>query len=114
MEHGVKRQARLFIGPEIFCPACMRRYPTRSQAVEHLSKSKKCSSYQLYCGMVEPEVVEQLDRQEGVRIKDLAAFPGSEGCRVRHLDNMPGPLMKVYVRCYKNRPIYKPARIEDG
>ena len=64
--------------------------------------------------MVDPETVEQLDRQEAVRIKEVASSCGTESCRVRHLENMPGPLLKVFVKCYKNRPIFKPVPLEDG
>ena len=66
--HGMKRDARRFIGALNSCPACMRRYGSRTQAVRHLYHSKKCALYEWYFDELPEEEVDQLDSDETVRL----------------------------------------------
>ena len=102
--HGVKRDARRFIGELNSCPACLRRHDTRTQAVRHLYNSKKCGMYEWYCDEVPDEDVQRLDKAETLRLQKVAKTSAFVCCQARSLPTLVGPLREIFVQCYKGRP----------
>ena len=109
-EHGQSRQARYYADASNSCPACLRRYPTRTQLIRHMYNAKKCSAYPDHCVAVPVEEVARLDAEETARILRVAKASAYESCRPRRLENVRGPLLQVFKDCYKGRPIFK---VED-
>ena len=105
--HGIIREARHFIGADNSCPACMHRYPTRTQTLRHMCSSAKCSGYAELCDEVHPDEVEMLDSAETLRLQALASKGVKDCCALRTLSTCQGPLRKEFQQCFKGRPRYK-------
>lgn len=102
--HGVVRTARKLLDSSNTCPACHRRYPTRTQALRHMSGSTKCASYSTVCEEVQQMEVERLDAAETERLQKVAASGVSDCCALRSLSTLAGPLLECFEPCYKGRP----------
>ena len=113
-EHGIKREARRFIGPLVNCPACFRIYPTRTQAIRHLYSAPKCKGYDQLCVELPEDMVNELDTMETKRLQKAAASNAYDTCNLRCAENLCGPLRKEFVQCYKGRPKYHPVIDDHG
>ena len=102
--HGVVRVARRFLDPTNTCPACFRRYPTRTQALRPMSCSEKCARYTEVCEEVDPDEVMILDDAENSRLRQLANSGATDCCALRSLPTLQGPLIHAFKDCYKGRP----------
>ena len=105
-EHGISREARRYISSFNDCLACLRRFPTRTQAIRHVYGSRKCSQYPDFCTEVPAEEVTRLDTDETKRLQRVAATSAHESCTVRCMENLCGPLLEVFQHCFKGRPRY--------
>ena len=102
--HGVVRTARKFLDASNTCPACHRRYPTRTQALRHMSGATKCASYSTVCEEAQQTEVERLDAAETERLQKVAASGVADCCALRSLCTLAGPLLECFEQCYKGRP----------
>ena len=102
--HGIVRTARKYLGCLNACPACFRRYPTRTQALRHMSGSTKCASYPDLCEEIPPDEVIALDAAETEVLRIKVAGGSVDCCALRSLPTLQGPLMLAYEACYKGRP----------
>lgn len=102
--HGIVRTARRLLDAGNTCPACFRRYPTRTQTLRHMSGSAKCASYSLECEEVSQAEVKRLDAAETERLEKVAMSGVNDCCALRSLPTRAGPLLELFEQCYKGRP----------
>ena len=98
-QHGTICLARQCVGMLNYCPTCLRRYPTRTQAVEHLRTNAKCAEFEQHRDCIDPVLVAELDALEIEREKTA-----NRSCRPKHLETLAGPLLKAFVQSFKGRP----------
>ena len=102
--HGIKNEARSYIDERNVCPACLRRFMTRTQALRHLHLSTKCADFHVHCTPVPDEIACDLDDKETKRLKSIRHTTSFFTCAVRHLPTIIGPLPKAFIHCFKGRP----------
>ena len=104
--HREGRIARRYVGPLNSCPACQRRYPSRTQAIRHMCSSKKCASFPIYCQELPTDEVEALDEAETAVVREALASGVKDCCALKSLPTVLGPLPEAFIACYKGRPKY--------
>ena len=102
--HGVICLARQCVGPLNSCPTCLRRYPTRTQAIVHLRNAKVCTTYGLYADKFPEDLVTEMDAAEDERLAAKAAVGKFDCAAASHLPNVAGPLCKDFITAFKTRP----------
>ena len=88
--HGIIRQARRFVGALNSCPACLRRYPTRTQAIRHVTNYTHCAGYDDFAEEMTDEVIHNLEVAENSRIQALLKSGGFSCSARRSLPNVVG------------------------
>ena len=88
----------------VVCPACFKRYPSRTQALRQLSSSAKCASYPEVCEELAADEVLALDAAEAEVLRTKAADDTTDCCAIRSRPTLRGPLPREFRACYKGRP----------
>ena len=101
--HGRTRISRRFVGPLNSCPSCLRRYPTRTQALHHVSCSTKCHGFHEWAEEFDTAIIDRLESDENARVIALKLEGGTDTCQLRSLPNIAGPLRREYAHCFKGR-----------
>ena len=104
--HGKVREARFYVDDMNSCPACLRRFSSRTQALKHVTNSNKCKGYADVAERVPDEEAARMDSSELERRKLLQSHGAASSCSLSHLETLQGPLVKQYVSCFKSRPRY--------
>ena len=104
-EHGHIREARNFATTMNSCPVCLRRYPTRTQAVRHLTSSTKCAGYHLHADSLEAAERTKLELVDTLREAQEKKH-GAPPTKLRTLMCVSGPLKFEFAHCYEMRPRY--------
>ena len=68
--HGYIKPSRAFIGTDLACPACMKVFGTRTQALRHLNDSVRCADYHVHCCPIDCDLQEKLDDAEAERVQE--------------------------------------------
>ena len=103
--HGIIRPARRYIGELNDCPVCLslRRYPTRTQAIRHLTNSPLCAGYDDFADEMSDEVINKLEVAENIKIQGLLKAVGFSCSARRSLPNVVGPLRSQFIQCFSGR-----------
>ena len=105
--HGIIKEARMFLDDSNMCPSCFRRFPSRTQALKHMSVSKRCAGYAEFTDVLETKIVNALDIAEDERLKGTRSSGTHDTCQISHLQTLQGPFRKQHAACFKSRPRYK-------
>ena len=103
-QHGTICSARQCVGELNDCPTCLRRYPTRSQAIVHLRNNKTCASFGTCAIRYPEELVKQMDDEEDQRLAANKSKGMFDCAAASHLPNIAGPLCWQYTAAFKTRP----------
>ena len=106
-EHGIIAEARWYLDESNMCPSCLRRFPTRTQALKHMAASKRCAGFDQFAVALPGLTVHTLDAAEQLRIRSRASDGAHDSCQLSHLQTCQGPLRKQHELCFKSRPRYK-------
>ena len=109
--HGHINPARRYVDALMFYPACLRRYETRTQALQHVTLSKNCAGYASIGDDIYEEVRDTLDKAEAARIR-LEKSDGAACVLSNSLFPLTGPLRKQHVAMFKGRPLYQKTQVE--
>ena len=111
-KHGMIKPARMYLDELNVCPTCLRKYPSRTQAVKHMTCVQACSGFMDFVERQPPEVFNALDQAEATRVQSYKSGGTTDACAPRHLQTVQGPLRKQHIKSFKRRWCEKEGQAE--
>ena len=111
-KHGMIKPARMYLDESNVCPTCLRTYPSRTQAVKHMTCVQACAGFMDFVERQPPEVFNALDVAEAKRVQSYKVGGTSDTCAPRHLQTLQGPLRKQHIKSFERRWCEKEGQAE--